>query len=77
MTDLGHDMILRPPSGTRVGGGTSDLLVDGVPYDLYTPTTGNPSRIISVIAKCNICYKIWIFWTGFNDEPTEYAPCMN
>jgi filamentous hemagglutinin len=28
----------------------SDLLVDGVPYDVYTPKTGNLDRIASAIA---------------------------
>jgi filamentous hemagglutinin len=53
MSEQGHDVTLRPPSGTRAGGGTSDLLVDGKPYDVYTPTTSNPDRIISAIAKKN------------------------
>lgn len=50
MRDLGNDVTLRVPQGTRSGGGTSDLLVNGVNYDVYTPITGNPSRIISGIA---------------------------
>jgi len=29
------------------------LLVDAVPYDVYTPKTANPNRIISAIAKKN------------------------
>ncbi|MCP5162857.1 MAG: hypothetical protein H6999_04050 [Hahellaceae bacterium] len=29
------------------------MLVDGVRYDVYTPTSGNPSRIISAMAKKN------------------------
>lgn len=50
MRDLGNDVTLRIPQGTRAGGGTSDLLVNGVNYDVYTPTTTNASRIISGIA---------------------------
>ncbi len=42
MADSGRVVTLRPPMGTRAGGGTSDLLVDGVRYDVYTPTTRNP-----------------------------------
>jgi hypothetical protein len=53
MADLGNEVTLRPPTGTRAGGGTSDLLVNGTRYDVYTPTTGNPDRIISAIAKKN------------------------
>ena len=51
LAGLGRDVRLRQPVGTRAGGGTSDLLVDGVRYDVYTPRTTNPDRIISEIAK--------------------------
>ncbi|WP_432803791.1 CdiA C-terminal domain-containing protein [Cupriavidus pauculus] len=34
-------------------GETSDLLVNGVAYDVYTPTTSNPNRIVSAIASKN------------------------
>jgi hypothetical protein len=53
MMNLGNDVTLRMPQGTRTGGGTSDLLVNGVGYDVYTPTTSNPSRIIGAIAEKN------------------------
>jgi hypothetical protein len=53
MSGLGRNVELRDPVGTRAGGGTSDLLVDGVLYDVYTPTSANPNRIISAIAKKN------------------------
>jgi hypothetical protein len=53
MAGKGKNVLLRQPVGTRAAGGTSDLLVNGVRYDVYTPTTSNPSRIISAIAKKN------------------------
>jgi len=53
LASLGKDVILRQPVGTRAGGGTSDLLVNGVNYDVYTPITSNPNRIISAIASKN------------------------
>ncbi len=53
MADLGNDVVLRPPKGTRADGGTSDLLVNGINYDVYTPTTSKPSSIISAVAKKN------------------------
>jgi len=53
MAAQGKKVELRSPVGTRVEGNTSDLLVDGVRYDVYTPTTGNAGRIISAIAKKN------------------------
>lgn len=53
MADLGNDVILRPPIGTRSEGGTSDLLVNGINYDVYTPTTDNSSAIIRAITKKN------------------------
>lgn len=53
MAELGNDVVLRAPTGTRAGGGTSDLLVNGVPYDVYTPITKNPNAIVSAIASKN------------------------
>src|SRR5690606_9413014 len=53
MQSLGHNVILRSPTGTRAAGATSDLLVSGINFDVYTPTTNNASRIISAIAKKN------------------------
>ena len=50
MRDRGNKVVLRVPRGTRVGGGTSDLLVNGVNYDVYTPITKNHNRIITAIA---------------------------
>nr|WP_256434497.1 RHS repeat-associated core domain-containing protein [Flavobacterium sp. 28A] len=52
----GNNVTLRPPSGTRTAtgtGGTSDLVVNGVNYDVYTPISNNPNSIISAIAKKN------------------------
>ncbi|MGE7955221.1 hypothetical protein ACQKQA_01260 [Pseudomonas sp. NPDC089530] len=53
MAAQGRKVELRSPVGTRAEGGASDLLVDGVRYDVYTPTTSNAGRIISAIAKKN------------------------
>lgn len=50
MSNLGNNVTLRVPKGTRADGCTSDLLVNGINYDVYTPITKNPSRIISAIA---------------------------
>jgi hypothetical protein len=53
MQSLGNNVELRMPVGTRAGGGTSDLLVNGINYDVYTPTTSNVSRIIGSMAGKN------------------------
>lgn len=53
LADKGHHVVLRLPVNTQMGVRTSDLLVDGIPYDVYTPKTLNPNRIISAIAKKN------------------------
>jgi RHS repeat-associated protein len=53
MKGLGNDVVLRLPIGTRVSGGTSDLIVNGINYDVYTPVTNNVSSIISSMAKKN------------------------
>ena len=53
MQNLGNKVVLRSPTGTRAAGGTSDLLVNNVNFDVYTPTTSNVGRVISAIAKKN------------------------
>jgi len=53
LASLGRDVRLRPPVGTRAAGTTSDLLVNGVTFDVFTPVSTNPNRIISAIAKKN------------------------
>ncbi|HJT72358.1 MAG TPA: RHS repeat-associated core domain-containing protein, partial [Chitinophaga sp.] len=53
ISSLGNNVILRAPQGTRAGGNTSDLLVNGVNYDVYTPESTNPNRIVSQISKKN------------------------
>lgn len=48
----GHNVSLQPPVGQRSpAGGTADLLVDGVAYDIYCPRTTNVARIISAVAS--------------------------
>lgn len=43
MAKLGYKNVeLRAPVGTRAGGGTTDLLVDGVRWDVYSPIRGCP-----------------------------------
>ncbi|WP_218080310.1 CdiA C-terminal domain-containing protein [Anthocerotibacter panamensis] len=48
LADQGNEVILREATGTER---LSDLLVNGVPYDVYTPTTGNVNRIVSAVAS--------------------------
>lgn len=47
----GRNVHLRHPKGTRAGGATSDLIVDGVPHEIYTPKTTNIDRIVGGIGK--------------------------
>ncbi len=47
MAARGNRVVLRDPVGARGAGGTSDLLVDGVQWDVYSPTTSSPSAIVS------------------------------
>jgi contact-dependent growth inhibition (CDI) system CdiA-like toxin len=44
----GRQVILRAEPGDVK---TSDLLLDGVPYDVYTPTTGSVRSIINAIVR--------------------------
>ncbi|WP_454859219.1 RHS repeat-associated core domain-containing protein [Promicromonospora soli] len=52
MSAQGRSVVLRDPvEGAARGSGTSDLLVDGVQWDVYTPTSGSATNIIRAIAK--------------------------
>lgn len=53
LKDQGYKVILRSPVGARAAGQTSDLVVNGVNYDVYTPVTSNVSRIVSAVASKN------------------------
>ncbi|MFN8445965.1 MAG: hypothetical protein U0175_34560 [Caldilineaceae bacterium] len=50
VADLGNEVILRPAENI-LNQRTSDLLVNGMSYDVYTPITTNANRIISAIAS--------------------------
>lgn len=49
MARRGNNVALRAADPTAAR--TSDLLVNGTPYDVYTPTTGNIDRIVSRVAS--------------------------
>lgn len=52
MASLGKRVVLRDPEGTRAQGRTSDLLVDGVPWDVYTPHPDTAVKaIVNKVAK--------------------------
>ena len=54
LAERGNSVLLRDPTGIRrASGSTSDLLVNGRNFDVYTPNTTNASRIISSIYKKN------------------------
>jgi hypothetical protein len=49
--DPGDTVILRDPTGPRSTlGGTSDLVVNGVNYDIYSPETNNIKQVLSAAA---------------------------
>ncbi len=51
LADQGNQVTLRPPVGTKADGGTSDLIVNGVRWDVYTPNSRNVKAILSKTAK--------------------------
>ncbi|TJZ62342.1 hypothetical protein FAZ15_05645 [Sphingobacterium olei] len=53
MKSQGYRVFLRKPVGTRAGGQTSDLVVNGVNYDVYTPVTNSVNAIVSAVARKN------------------------
>jgi hypothetical protein len=50
MASLGNKVELRDPVGTR-GTATSDLLVNGQQWDVYSPTSSNVKNVLTNIAK--------------------------
>jgi hypothetical protein len=48
LAEQGNEVVLREATGV---GPTSDLLVNGTPYDVYTPTTSSVDRIVSAVAS--------------------------
>ncbi|MFE7088907.1 RHS repeat-associated core domain-containing protein, partial [Sphingobacterium spiritivorum] len=53
LKDQGYRVFLRNAVGTRAGGKTSDLVVNGVNYDVYTPVTNSVNAIVSAVASKN------------------------
>ncbi|MET8261855.1 LamG-like jellyroll fold domain-containing protein [Micromonospora sp. NPDC005205] len=51
MAARGAKVLLRDPIGRRSGGMTSDLLVDGVAWDVYSPTSDSVKHILTSVAK--------------------------
>src|SRR5688572_2083174 len=48
---LGYRVVLRPPVGRRSPmGSTSDLLVNGLPYDIYSPRSRIARNIVGELA---------------------------
>jgi Contact-dependent growth inhibition CdiA C-terminal domain len=48
LAERGNAVVLRQANGP---GRMSDLLINGLAYDVYSPTTGNVSRIVSAVAS--------------------------
>ncbi|MFC4686021.1 hypothetical protein ACFO4P_03635 [Epilithonimonas pallida] len=53
MADKGGKVILRDVIEGGAQGRTSDLLVDGLTYDVYTPETSSVKSIVSAIRSKN------------------------
>lgn len=49
MAERGNDVVIR--QATTGAGRMSDLLLNGVPYDVYSPTTASVDRIVSAVAS--------------------------
>jgi RHS repeat-associated protein len=51
MAEEGNSVVLREAAKATRGKGTSDLLVNGDPWDVFTPTSANPRSVAPAIAK--------------------------
>jgi hypothetical protein len=46
----GNEVVLREPADSAVDGGACDLLVNGRRWEVFTPRTKSPERIVSALA---------------------------
>jgi len=53
MKARGNNVVLRPPTGTRAGGKTYDLVVNGTNYDVLTPVSPNQNSVFRSIRNKN------------------------
>jgi hypothetical protein len=45
----GNEVVLRAPAESAVGGGSSDLFVNGRRWDIFAPKTKSADRIVSAL----------------------------
>lgn len=52
------------------------LMISDVEYDSYDSGTslGELYGNMKSILKCDTCGGLWIYWNGFDNEPTFYLP---
>jgi hypothetical protein len=78
MRNLGKNTELRIPSGIRsANGSTSDLLIDGKTYDVYTPKTSNADNIIgNIFKKRTQCNGVVLDLSESNVNPADLRDIM-
>ena len=52
------------------------LAISDSAYELHTGSIDAESlyREMTSILRCPSCDRLWVFWNGFDSDPTSYAP---
>jgi len=52
------------------------LTISDVDYDIYDSNIDRDQLYMEMksILKCDKCGRLWIFWNGFEEEPSSYLP---
>lgn len=68
----GNEVVLRAPADSAIGGGASDLLVNGRRWDVFTPRTKSPERIVSALTARY--HRSWVEGVVVDLSQTSVAP---
>ncbi len=52
------------------------LTISDTDYDFYEGNIDAENLYLKMksILKCPSCNRLWVFWSGFDSDPTSYAP---
>lgn len=55
------------------------LFISDVEFDKFSGSVDAEEiyKTMSSFLKCPRCQRLWVFWNGFNHDPTEYTEAAN
>jgi len=53
--------------------------ISDVDYDKYEGSIDSEKLYIDMKSffKCTDCNRLWVFWNGFDEKPSEYVPVLD